>query len=416
MKFPTKTTDGKWINWNEAPKYDPYYVSSKDVEIEWNNFKKKYKLPDNIEHPYDQGWYVEPDTASGMRGPSISLLANQETAKLYDEVLDLEGIVDDKMPGDEGLDDNHKPYYDFHIYDTESETYLGVLGLGGDRFKVDITCRNLPGYNIAPITVSAKQFKEFLDELYEEGHKAINSWNGFKLEYSPSSGKSTWAGEGSGYSKDWYKKTTDWPNDWHEKDEYQVKDAFNKLNGKYNESLSEAYTVKFGYATEERKPETFNTLEDAVKFINDGIKKKDAEHFVLVDADGKEMIWLDHYKDSNDHDVGYTVSRHDDKKTIEFDKSKGLSIKQEEVKEEDNKAMRDIIVSELFKIKGYSAAQLVHTFRFVDSKKEPTKVDFENKIVYYDDYAKRPDIAKDVLTQYKSKNESLAESWYKQIW
>jgi hypothetical protein len=71
--------------------------------------------------------------------------------------------------------------------------------------------------------------------------------------------------------------------------------------------------------------------------------------------------------------------------------------------------MRDIIVSELFKIKGYSAGQFVNKCRFVDSQGKPTSIDFDAKIVYYDDYAERPDIAKDILTQYKAKNESLAE-------
>jgi hypothetical protein len=31
-------------------------------------------------------------------------------------------------------------------------------------------------------------------------------------------------------------------------------------------------------------------------------------------------------------------------------------------------------------------------------------------VVYYDDYAERPDIAKDILAQYKTKNESLSEA------
>jgi hypothetical protein len=91
-----------------------------------------------------------------------------------------------------------------------------------------------------------------------------------------------------------------------------------------SESLTEAYNIKYGYGDVVK---SFDKLEDAVDFINTGMKNKDSEHFVLYD-DSKEMIWLDQYRNENDRDIGYTISRQNDKKSIEFDKAtKVLKVK-----------------------------------------------------------------------------------------
>jgi hypothetical protein len=89
------------------------------------------------------------------------------------------------------------------------------------------------------------------------------------------------------------------------------------------ESLVEGVTVKYGRGKPEVK---FDTLEDAVNHINDGMKKKAEDSYILYN-NGKEMIWLDWYQASRDgSNNGYTVSRQDDKKTIKFEPNVGLSI------------------------------------------------------------------------------------------
>lgn len=89
------------------------------------------------------------------------------------------------------------------------------------------------------------------------------------------------------------------------------------------ESLVEGITVKYGRGKPEVK---FDTLEDAVNHINDGMKKKAEDSYILYN-NGKEMIWLDWYQASRDgSNNGYTVSRQDDKKTIKFEPNVGLSI------------------------------------------------------------------------------------------
>jgi hypothetical protein len=89
------------------------------------------------------------------------------------------------------------------------------------------------------------------------------------------------------------------------------------------EGLVEGITVKYGRGKPEVK---FDTLEDAVKHINDGMKKKAEDSYILYN-NGKEMIWLDWYQASRDgSNNDYTVSRQEDKKTIKFEPKVGLSI------------------------------------------------------------------------------------------
>ena len=83
------------------------------------------------------------------------------------------------------------------------------------------------------------------------------------------------------------------------------------------EACNEAYGVKLGRG----KPvEEFDTLEAAIKNINDGMKSRSSETFVLYNGDA-EMIWIDRYAERDGHDLGYTVSRHDDK-SVTFDEDK----------------------------------------------------------------------------------------------
>jgi hypothetical protein len=176
------------------------------------------------------------------------------------------------------------------------------------------------------------------------------------------------------------------------------------------QTMHEAYTIKYGYGDVVK---SFDALEDAVDFINMGMKNKDSEHFVLF-RDGQEMIWLDHYRDRNFSDVGYTVSRHNDK-SIEFDKAKGgLVIKQPEGPKDD-KLTRDILVSAIFKKKAYSVAQALNKFKFIIDNNKPTQIDFDNNTVYYNEQGDYTDHAADTLiSQYKTKTEALADDWYKE--
>ena len=400
------------INWSEAPIYDPWASGDRDDEIQWQNFLKKYHLPENTTHPQEYNWYMD----SEDRWCSLSLLATPEAVKLYRELIKLEGIVDDGKGGDSFVNDDNTPIYHFRLFDKESETYIQVKGLGGDKFKVDVHCRNLPNYRIQSQTITAQQIKDFVDDLYEDGINAFRA-NGFDTGKPVSGGgygRSNYV-DNKNYSQEFHSKHDSWPDNWYNQDDYVIKDKFNKLNGKYDESLSEAYVVKFGY--DKSKPEqSFDKLEDAIKFINDGMKKKESKSYTLFNG-SEEMIWLDEYRDANNSDVGYTVSRHNDK-SIEFDKSKGgLAIKQQEVKH--NEACRKVVIAAIFAKKEYKVAQVLSSFKYVEGRDRETSIDFDNKIVYYNDSKTSSDGADDLIRLYKEKNESLNEAieiWYKQEW
>lgn len=177
--------------------------------------------------------------------------------------------------------------------------------------------------------------------------------------------------------------------------------------------VNEKYNIKYDH---NKIVKSLDTLEDAIKFINDGMENKDSESFVLLDGD-KEMIWLDSYRDENDNGLGYTVSRQDDKKSIEYIKDKGLVIKEQEP--ENDEMLHDVVVKEAGRMKYYSAAQKLAKMRFIKDTSKPSYIDFEANCVHHNTNEQLNATIESLVKQLKATNESLeeaVENWYKQEW
>ena len=96
-------------------------------------------------------------------------------------------------------------------------------------------------------------------------------------------------------------------------------------------SLTEAYSVKFG--PHDQGEESFDDLNSAIKYINDQVKKYDHSNLILY-HDGKELVYLSRMKDRQGQDLGFSISRHNDK-SLDFDKSKGLFVVEKEIEDAD---------------------------------------------------------------------------------
>jgi hypothetical protein len=166
------------------------------------------------------------------------------------------------------------------------------------------------------------------------------------------------------------------------------------------QTITEAYGVKLGRG----KPvKPFGSLEDAIDFINTGMKNRDSETFVLYN-DNKEMIWLDWYRDENNNSLGYIIARQDDKNTVEFDKQKGLIIK---TTVEDDKELRGIVVKEAGRMKYINEASKLAKFRFVNETSKPSYIDFDEGCVHYNQQDQLNDAIESLVKQLRSKTESL---------
>lgn len=172
------------------------------------------------------------------------------------------------------------------------------------------------------------------------------------------------------------------------------------LSESLNKSLIESYVVKYGRGkTEEDK---FNSLDDAIIHINNGMKNRDSETFILYN-DKQEMIWLDYYRDRDYQGLGYTVSRQDDK-SITFDKEKGLSMTP--IKDNDDN-LKSMIIKEAGKMGHINAAAKLAKFKFMEDKKNTSRIDFNNNTVYYNPDEQLNDAINKIVNELKSKQESL---------
>ena len=112
--------------------------------------------------------------------------------------------------------------------------------------------------------------------------------------------------------------------------------TFDELNKLYESAsaLHEEYIVKYGRGGESKK---FDNLVDAVEHINDGMKNRDHDSFVLY-QDNNELIWLDWYTANRDgSDSNWSESRKATKAPVSFDKKEGkLSVIEEALTEGDD--------------------------------------------------------------------------------
>jgi hypothetical protein len=170
--------------------------------------------------------------------------------------------------------------------------------------------------------------------------------------------------------------------------------------------MNESYEVKHNKMGETTKK--FDTLDAAIEYINDGMKNRTEKSYILYNDAGKEMIWLDHYSDRDQHFLGYSAARHLDK-SVNFDKEKGLYV---DVKLEDNKTYRDIVNHEMSKLKRVGVAMdLLKNYRFVADKSEPSHIDFDKKEVHYNEEEQSTEACQKLIQQWDEhkKTEAVAE-------
>jgi hypothetical protein len=173
------------------------------------------------------------------------------------------------------------------------------------------------------------------------------------------------------------------------------------------QAITEAYHVRLGRG---KLDKFFDSLQAAVDFINDGMKNRDAESFVLYN-DNKEMIWLDYYRERDGHGLGYTVSSQNDKSVV-FDKQSGLTINNQK---DNDEQLRAIVVQEAGRMKYYREAQKFAKLRFVNQTSESSYIDFEEGCVYYNKQEQLNDAIESLVKQLRSKTESLETAESEQL-
>jgi hypothetical protein len=169
--------------------------------------------------------------------------------------------------------------------------------------------------------------------------------------------------------------------------------------------ISESYSVKHGH---EQTGKPFDTLDAAVAYINNGMKNREQDHYVLFDETGKEMIWIDWYTYDDKHTAFpfscYTVSRQNDKKTIKFDdKKRQLSVNDQK---EDAADLRGMVIVECGRMKLFNVANKLKNMRFVLDKSKPSWIDFEDNCVHYNTNEQLNDAIRSLEKQLQSKTES----------
>jgi hypothetical protein len=163
--------------------------------------------------------------------------------------------------------------------------------------------------------------------------------------------------------------------------------------------IKESFGVKLGRG-EPVKP--FNTLEDAVDYINKGMKTRESDTFVLYNDD-KEMIWLDYYTERDMHSLGYTVARQEDKNSVVFDKG---TLKIKEV-DNDDQNLRFMTVQEVGKQGHVNAAAKLAKFKFIEDNSKPSYLDLSAKVAHFNKDEALGDIAAVFADQLTAKTESV---------
>lgn len=174
------------------------------------------------------------------------------------------------------------------------------------------------------------------------------------------------------------------------------------------EELTEGFSVKYGRGAESKE---FDNLEDAVKHINDGMKNRDHDAFVLY-QDGEEMIWLDWYTANRDgSDSSWSEARSTSKSPVVFDRKTGtLSIKPaEETKEAKN--MRIIVAQEVAKNGKVGIGQKLLKFFCIMDESQPSHLDVAAGKMYYNKKEVLGEVCDKFVAELEGgvKNESLEE-------
>lgn len=165
-------------------------------------------------------------------------------------------------------------------------------------------------------------------------------------------------------------------------------------------SLLEGYTVK---QDTHDKGAPFDTLDQAIEYVNKQMKMRKQNHIILFDDNNKELIWIDRYRDENNNDVGYVVARQKDNNLV-FDKNKQtLELKGVESDVE----LRNIVVKEAGRLKQYRAAQKLAKMIFVKDNSEPTHIDKKSNTVYFNEKEQLEDSIKNLVTQLNAVTEDF---------
>jgi hypothetical protein len=123
---------------------------------------------------------------------------------------------------------------------------------------------------------------------------------------------------------DEYSNKTDYDPNQKPGQDRHVRDPKRQSPNKASSTLSEAFVVKHDIMG--RSKETFETIEDAIKHINDGMKDVTAEHFIL-EEDGKRLVFIDISYGGNGGPAGWitwVLSQNKAKDLLGFDEEKGL--------------------------------------------------------------------------------------------
>lgn len=184
-------------------------------------------------------------------------------------------------------------------------------------------------------------------------------------------------------------------------DEISLMDDSETDYKKGHKNLRESYYISTGRG---QKKVPADSLDSAISMINDGMKNRKSETFVLYD-DNNELIWIDRYAERDGNDLGYSVSRQSDK-SIKFDKNKGLY----KTESKQDSKWKQMIVNEISNnMKKYSMAAKFNKFNYVEDATTPSHIDISNNTVYCNPEESLSEIASKLVSEVEGKKEELTE-------
>jgi hypothetical protein len=200
---------------------------------------------------------------------------------------------------------------------------------------------------------------------------------------------------------DEYSNKTDYDPNQKPGQDRDVRDPKRQSPNKASSTLSEAFVVKHDIMG--RSKETFETIEDAIKHINDGMKDVTAEHFIL-EEDGKRLVFIDISYGGNGGPAGWitwVLSQNNAKDLLGFDEEKGLFLidhSQDNVPK-DNNAIRTAIISEMVKYNDegerfLKQVNILKKYTFIVDNTKPSYIDYDKKVVHYNEDESTVDLAK----------------------
>ena len=165
--------------------------------------------------------------------------------------------------------------------------------------------------------------------------------------------------------------------------------------------LSEDYKVSYGRGA---KSINFDTLDDAIDHINKGMKDRASETFVLYN-NNDEMIWIDRYAERDGHDLGYTVSRHDDK-SVQLGDNGVLSVTPKKYDE----TLKNIILDHIRnKLRKFGLAPKLAKFNYEADNSGDTHIDFDKNIIYVNRDYSTDEIAQKIVADFEANNKPVNE-------